>query len=243
MVGHLFSIANQDGGLMTPTSITTGHDGQTAAEPAYPMVRTCPFDPPAELAQLRAEIRSPGPSVGRQLTLADHAIRGRPPVLSNPRRARRQRRRGHPVRARPRPDRGGGRRVLEGRLHRRLRRAGRRRGPGPVPRGGRRAVAGASSLGRTLNQDLECGGSGDIRPDWDLVTDGCSGAAAAGARSPETGVPCAVWKRPPDPPVAASLEGSRGPRLTRMGRVRRRPVSASVAERSSYAADPPRPRG
>ncbi|HEY4421190.1 MAG TPA: cytochrome P450 [Pseudonocardia sp.] len=40
---------------MAPTSITTGRDGQTAAEPAYPMVRTCPFDPPAELAQLRAE--------------------------------------------------------------------------------------------------------------------------------------------------------------------------------------------
>ncbi|GAA1232766.1 cytochrome P450 [Pseudonocardia alaniniphila] len=40
---------------MTPTSITTGRDGQAAAEPAYPMVRTCPFDPPAELAQLRAE--------------------------------------------------------------------------------------------------------------------------------------------------------------------------------------------
>ena len=40
---------------MTHTSITTCQDGQMVAEPTYPMVRTCPFDPPAELAQRRAE--------------------------------------------------------------------------------------------------------------------------------------------------------------------------------------------
>ena len=27
----------------------------SSADPIYPMARTCPFDPPAELAQLRAE--------------------------------------------------------------------------------------------------------------------------------------------------------------------------------------------
>jgi cytochrome P450 len=40
---------------MTPTTITAGNDANASAEPAYPMARTCPFDPPAELAQLRAE--------------------------------------------------------------------------------------------------------------------------------------------------------------------------------------------
>jgi cytochrome P450 len=43
---------------MTPISFATGHDGQAAAEPAYPMARTCPFDPPAELARLAAVDRS-----------------------------------------------------------------------------------------------------------------------------------------------------------------------------------------
>jgi cytochrome P450 len=40
---------------MTPTTITAGNDANASAEPTYPMARTCPFDPPAELAQLRAE--------------------------------------------------------------------------------------------------------------------------------------------------------------------------------------------
>jgi cytochrome P450 len=40
---------------MTATTITAGNDANASAEPAYPMARTCPFDPPAELAQLRAE--------------------------------------------------------------------------------------------------------------------------------------------------------------------------------------------
>jgi len=40
---------------MTPTTIAAGHDAGASATPAYPMKRGCPFDPPAELAQLRAE--------------------------------------------------------------------------------------------------------------------------------------------------------------------------------------------
>jgi cytochrome P450 len=40
---------------MTPTTIIAGQDANASAEPTYPMARTCPFDPPAELAQLRVE--------------------------------------------------------------------------------------------------------------------------------------------------------------------------------------------
>jgi cytochrome P450 len=40
---------------MVPSTIAAGHDANASAEPAYPMARTCPFDPPAELAQLRAQ--------------------------------------------------------------------------------------------------------------------------------------------------------------------------------------------
>ena len=40
---------------MTLTTITAGNDANASAEPTYPMARTCPFDPPAELAHLRAE--------------------------------------------------------------------------------------------------------------------------------------------------------------------------------------------
>jgi cytochrome P450 len=40
---------------MTPTTITAGHDAGASVTPTYPMRRGCPFDPPAELAQLRAE--------------------------------------------------------------------------------------------------------------------------------------------------------------------------------------------
>jgi cytochrome P450 len=40
---------------MTPTTITAGNDANESAEPTYPMARTCPFDPPVELARLRAE--------------------------------------------------------------------------------------------------------------------------------------------------------------------------------------------
>ncbi|GAA1297678.1 cytochrome P450 [Pseudonocardia xinjiangensis] len=36
-------------------TITAGHAADASAEPTYPMPRGCPFDPPAELAQLRAE--------------------------------------------------------------------------------------------------------------------------------------------------------------------------------------------
>ncbi|MEN3268840.1 cytochrome P450 [Pseudonocardia sp.] len=40
---------------MTPTTVTAGNDAGASATPKYPMKRGCPFDPPAELAQLRAE--------------------------------------------------------------------------------------------------------------------------------------------------------------------------------------------
>lgn len=40
---------------MTRTTIMAGNDANASAEPVYPMARTCPFDPPAELAHLRAE--------------------------------------------------------------------------------------------------------------------------------------------------------------------------------------------
>ena len=40
---------------MTPTTITAGQDAAPSAEPGYPMPRTCPFDPPAELTRLREE--------------------------------------------------------------------------------------------------------------------------------------------------------------------------------------------
>jgi cytochrome P450 len=46
---------NQGRHLVTPTTISTDHDAQASAEPIYPMDRTCPFDPPAELALLRAD--------------------------------------------------------------------------------------------------------------------------------------------------------------------------------------------
>ncbi|WP_433274449.1 cytochrome P450 [Pseudonocardia xinjiangensis] len=36
-------------------TITAGHAADASAEPTYPMPRGCPFDPPAELAQLRVE--------------------------------------------------------------------------------------------------------------------------------------------------------------------------------------------
>jgi cytochrome P450 len=40
---------------MAPTATATGNDVNAPLEQTYPMVRTCPFDPPPELAQLRAE--------------------------------------------------------------------------------------------------------------------------------------------------------------------------------------------
>ncbi|GAA3100957.1 cytochrome P450 [Pseudonocardia yunnanensis] len=40
---------------MAPTTVTAGQDGMSWAELGYPMARSCPFDPPAELARLRAE--------------------------------------------------------------------------------------------------------------------------------------------------------------------------------------------
>jgi len=39
---------------MSPT-ISAGQDAMSSAEPGYPMARSCPFDPPAELARLRVE--------------------------------------------------------------------------------------------------------------------------------------------------------------------------------------------
>src|ERR1700754_493124 len=40
---------------MTPTTITAGNDANASAGPTPAMAPPCPFDPPAELAQLRAE--------------------------------------------------------------------------------------------------------------------------------------------------------------------------------------------
>lgn len=37
------------------TTTTSGHSGAAAPAPRFPMTRGCPFDPPAELTQLRAE--------------------------------------------------------------------------------------------------------------------------------------------------------------------------------------------
>ena len=39
---------------MTPTTTAPGDDANGSADLSYPMVRRCPFDPPPELAQLRA---------------------------------------------------------------------------------------------------------------------------------------------------------------------------------------------
>lgn len=40
---------------MAPIATTVGNDVNGSADRTYPMVRTCPFDPSPELAQLRAE--------------------------------------------------------------------------------------------------------------------------------------------------------------------------------------------
>ena len=63
----------------------------------------------------------------------------------------------HPVRARPGHDRRVGVGVLEGRLHRRRDRAGRRRRPGPLPRRGRPPAA------REASRRLVVGSSRDFR--------------------------------------------------------------------------------
>jgi cytochrome P450 len=40
---------------MTSSTVTTGRNESGSSEPTFPMARTCPFDPPAELTTLRAE--------------------------------------------------------------------------------------------------------------------------------------------------------------------------------------------
>ena len=124
-------------------------------------------------------------------------------------------------------------------------RAGRRRGPGPVPRAGGRAAAGEPSGRGPMSQSSDRLTVVHIRPDWDQVTDGCSGAAlqeqATRNRCPMCGV-----ERPPDlrlcqPRGVPRTVGS--PRWASCARCVHARVSDAVVERSSPAAGPPSPPG